>query len=223
LGPSMTLRHLAALAVLGVTGSSADAQQVWLSATAAQSSHHLLPDPSGPGAGVTWPLNDQLAARVGVFHFADRQTRTGSTCTGLVLDPAECVEERIDDRGAVGGVTLGVVATVVRRGRIALALVPSVSLVRVRAESRGEQTGRSLDASSPMAGVNGGVEVSVVPSARWPIAVRLGAHAGTLESSEEAIPDGYSPFARSIRLTRFEVGLSVWKPPAATAQSRKPR
>jgi hypothetical protein len=210
-------------AAMLAAGSVANAQQVWISASAAQSSHRLLPDPGGPAGGVTWPLNDRLAARVGLFHFVDRQTRVGSTCVGLILDPAECVQERIDDRSALGGVTLGLVATVVRWRRVSLTFVPAFSVALVRADSRGEQTGRSLEASNAMLGVSGGAEVSVVPSVRWPIALHVAAHTGTVEGSDQQIADGYTPFNDGIRLTRFEIGLSVWKPAAATAGSGKTR
>jgi hypothetical protein len=196
---------------------------VWIAAAAGRSNDDLLPNPSGPAIGATWPLNDRLATRVGLSHFADRQTRVGSTCVGLVLDPAECVEERIDSRSALTGVTLEFLATVARRGRLSLSLVPALSAVTVRADSRGAQSGRRLNASSGMIGVSGGAELSVVPSVRWPVALRLGAHAAALQGPEGSIVDGYSAFNDGISLTRFEIGLSVWKPPAATAGARKTR
>jgi hypothetical protein len=68
-----------------------------------------------------------------------------------------------------------------------------------------------------------GAELSVVPSPQLRIALRTGAHVGVVDGSSMAIPDGYSPFADRIRLTRVEIAASFCKLAAATAEARKPR
>lgn len=220
----MTFRCLAVAAALAAAPATASTQQVWISASAGRTSHRLLPGPRGPDAGVAWRLNEWLAARVGAYHLTDRQTRVGSTCSGLILDPAECVAESIDDRSALAGFTLGLAATVARRGRISLALIPSVSVGRVQSDSRGERTGRRLEGSSAVGGISGGAELSVVPSVRWPLALRVGAHTGVVRPPATGyVADGYSPFMDAIRVRRFEIGVSVWKPAPAAAGAKSAR
>ncbi|MFN2564026.1 MAG: hypothetical protein ABR499_03335 [Gemmatimonadaceae bacterium] len=207
------IRRIAAVALLlaGV-GPYADAQQLWLSAIDGQSSHPLVRNPRGPSAGVTWPFHHRYAIRAAYYFLDHRETRVGSTCVGLVLDPAECPAERVGDRSTLNEVVVGMVATMVRRGGFFVGVIPSASFVSVQAKSRGEQTGRTLEASELMLGFGVGVELTLVPQARWPIAFHVGAHTGMLAGRSEAIVDGYSPFTDGMRLTRLEVGISLWKP-----------
>jgi hypothetical protein len=205
------MRHIAALAMLLSAGSTVEAQEMWLAATVAQSNHRILGNPGGIAGGATFPLQPRFAFRVAYSLLDSDQTRVGSTCTGLVLDPAECAQEPIDDAATLQGVMFGLVGTVARRGRVALRMIPSASVVRVRAISRGLRTGRELTASSAMIGFGVGAELWMTPNTQWPLALHVGGHVGMVSGRDQAIVDGYSPFTDDIRLTRVDVGFSVWR------------
>jgi hypothetical protein len=217
---ALRLPLVVALGLLGAGASVTSAQQISLAATQGLSTHRLLGDPRGPSVGLTWPLDERVAARVGVHSLIHGQTRVGRACAGLI-EPGTCPEEQLDDRTTLTGVVVGLVATVLRRDRFAVAVVPAAALAGARTKSRGRQTGNTLDASTGMRGIGAGAEFAIIPHTRWPVAVRFGAHVGRLTSSEEPIVDGYSPFYEPIVLTRLEIGVSVWKPRASTVTTTR--
>ena len=90
-------------------------------------------DPRGPGGAVTWRLDERFAVRGGVHVPSSRQTRTGRACAGLV-EPGTCPEEELSNRTSVTGALVGLVATVLRRDAMALALVPTAAIDLARLE-----------------------------------------------------------------------------------------
>jgi hypothetical protein len=204
------MRHSIAVLILLGVGSIAGAQEVRLAATQAQTSHRLLGDPRGVVAGVAVPWGPALAVRITVNHLGYEQTRTGSTCTGLVRDPSACGVEPIEDATSMSGVTLGLVVTLARSRNVALALIPSAGAFLLRTESDGLQTGNQLSGASAMLAFAAGLELSVTPRPVWPVALHIGVHAGTMQPTDKvAVADGYSPFIDSIRINRAEVGFAV--------------
>jgi hypothetical protein len=207
------MRYAAVALVLLGTASVARAQdvEVRLALTQARTNHRLLGDPGGPVAGAALALSSVFALRVTVNHLAHDQTRTGRACAGLLPpDPAECPVESIQYETSMSGVALGLVATVARRGNLALAIVPSAGVFRGRSKAEGLQTGNQLSGTNSMIGFAAGVELSVVPHAPWPVALHVGVHAGRMLPGDDApTVDGYNPFIDSIRITRAEVGLAI--------------
>jgi len=222
----MTRRLLAAITILAAAGSIAnaqqfaDAEQLWISASQLRSSHHLIPSPHGLGAGLTFPIGQRFALRVGYHRLNDEHTRVGAVCGGFILDPSECVEERINDSGTLNGFVVSGVGTVARRGRVSFALLPSLSLVTARAVSRGQETGRWLSASNFMVGVGGGAELSILPRVGWPVAFHLGAQLAAVNNATPSGLDGWSPFDAGFRTARVELAASIWKPGRATETKR---
>ena len=211
------MRHAAVvLVVLLVTASAASAQELRLAGTLARTNHRLLGDPRGLAVGAAVPWRGALAWRVTANYLAHDQVRTGRACPGLIPPEPACPIESIEDASSVGGVALGLVATVAHRGNVALAVIPGVGVFRARAKSEGRQTGNRLSAASTMIGVAAGIELSVVPQASWPVTLHVGAHSGIMAGTEDAPVDGYAPFYGSIRVSRAEIGLALRIPRAGS-------
>jgi hypothetical protein len=204
------MRYEAAVLILIGTGSIASAQGISAAGTQAQTSHRLLGDPRGVVAGASLAWTPVFAWRVTYSHLGHDQTRAGRACAGLLPpDPALCPVESIEDAVTMRGVALGLAATVARRGNLALAVIPSAGVFRVRSMSEGHQTGNQLSAAKLMIGFGVGAELSIVPHPPWPVTLHVGTHAGIMAGPDEEVADGYTPFNDAIRVARVELGLTV--------------
>lgn len=196
------------LILLG-SGSLAEAQEAWLSATVGQSTHALFSRPAGIAGGITLPLRGALAFRVSYNLLDHTSSRFARACGGLIPPPPACPEEWIDDATALRGLSFGLVTEVSRRQKATLALIPMASVAGVRSTGRGRQTGNSIRASEPLLGFGGEAQVSYRPSPRWPVALHASAQLSWLGSVVDASSDGYAPFSEGLRLTRVDLGVSI--------------
>jgi hypothetical protein len=201
-----------AVAMLVGVARIAAAQEGWVAASAAQSSHELFSRPAGVTGGIVFPVRERIAFRITYSLLDDSSWRVGRACAGLIPPYRTCPEEPIDDVTSLRGVTFSLVTDVKRWGRIKIALVPTVSGVTIRSTGRGRQTGSSVSSSDAMIGVGGGAEITYRPSSTSPFSLHAGGHFSFLGRLGAAVVDGYTPF-QSLGLTRLDVGVSVGRRP----------
>ncbi len=186
----------------------AQAQEAWVSASAARATDERFSSPVGLAGGLTLPMRGRLAFRVTYGLLDDTSTRFGRACGGLLPPPPACPEEPLDVATTMRGVTLALVTDLWQRGKATVAFVPTASVVAIRAVSRGRQTGGRFTSSDPMLGFGAGGELAYRPNSAWPLSLHAGAHYSLLSALNDQGPDA-PQFTEQLHLVRLDLGLSV--------------
>ena len=106
--PLRLLLGATALALV-TAGTTLPAQEVRISTVQGRSGHNVAGDPRGVGATVGLPVGRRIVLRVGYERLRSSRHRTAGTCVGLV-DPADCLPERVRDQARLGGAALALSA-----------------------------------------------------------------------------------------------------------------
>ena len=196
---------------LVTAGTTLRAQEVRISTVQGWTGHNVVGDPRGVGATVGFPIGRRIVLRVGYERLRSSRHRTAETCFGL-RDPADCPPERVRDEGRLGGAAIALSATLVSSRHLTLSAVPRIGLFNANVTTRGLASGRTLSGAEPFVAADMGLAVSIAPSASSPLALHLGASAGTLSPRRELAQfvDGYTAFRGEFGLSRVEAGLT-WR------------
>lgn len=180
----------------------------------ALSAQRLLGNPlTGGSAMLNFPQgNGQLVYRLGIEQASGQAERIGEPCAGLVI-PGICSPERVHDdarvTSALGGATVRMLAT----PRVSVSVEGDLSVASVHADSRGLTSGYTVAATKTVWGPRFGVNLSWRPIATVPVAIGVGATAGTLAPiARDRSADTYAPFEKSFGVRTVHLGL-VWQAP----------
>ncbi|MEJ7759510.1 MAG: hypothetical protein WKF55_07930 [Gemmatimonadaceae bacterium] len=208
--PPRLLLGATALALVAV-GTTLRAQEVRFSTVQGWSGHDLVGDPRGVGATVGFPLGRLIVLRVGYERLRSSRHRTAETCFGL-RDPADCPPEPVREEARLGGAAIALSATLASGRHVALSVVPRLGLANANVTTRGLASGRTLSGDQLFVAADVGLAMAIAPSASSPLALHLGASAGTLSPRRELmqVVDGYTAFTGGFGLSRVEAGLT-WR------------
>jgi hypothetical protein len=180
----------------------------------ALSAHQLLGSPlTGGSATLNFPQgNGQLVYRLGVEQASGQAERVGVPCAGTI-QPGICSPERLHDdarlTSLVGGASVRMLAT----PRVTVSVEGDAAVASVHVDSRGLTSGYSIAASKTVWGPRLGVNLSWRPMATVPVAIGVGATAGTFAPiAHNQSPDTYAPFEGRFGVRTVHLGL-VWQAP----------
>ena len=204
-------RRISSLVLLAscIAAQVAQAQELRLGLGRAESDHELLGSPLSIAAGVGARANPWLGFRFGLQYGRDHFTSSGSTCAGLVPPDADCGPELRDDEARIMALALGLALTR-SFGRAEVSLVPALRRMHMSSQQEGTETGNVRGADKTAYGFGIGIEGQIHLSRTPAVALYLSASSASHPwSSDEIVPDGYTPFQDGARLSWIEVGLAV--------------
>jgi hypothetical protein len=189
-----------------------NAQSFALQGLAAHSTHSLVGNLLGGEVMFRVPLDrDLLSLQVGVAHLAGSSTRFETTCHGFIVQE-NCEPEPVagDARLTNGSFELGV--RLVGGPQAALRVLGGFRLAEVRASWQGQNTGRTFSGNRTWWGGEIGLEGSLAPWSRLPLALQVsGGVTRWAPFQLYHVADAYLPLDVSSTLATARVGL-VWRP-----------
>ena len=172
-------------------------------------SHEMMPRAHGPALQlVTGRADARLRWILGVERVNGSHDRVGVPCGGFVGPDADCTPTEIHDDARLTVGSFGPRVGILRRTRFDLAGFVLVRGGVVRSASR--WTAYDAWFESKVGGGDVGVCTSWQPFARVPIAATASLSTGKLVSLTPRAEDAWEPFARGLRFTRAQVGLT-WR------------
>ena len=88
--------------------------------------------------------------------------------------------------------------------------MPELRRLTVQSRQEGTRTGRMRNAEKVLYGIGIGLEAAWHVWRSPLVSIHLGVHTATHPwFREEIVADGYTPFERTVRLSRVETGISV--------------
>ena len=177
---------------------------------AAVDAHHSLMGNAltGVGAHIEWHPLAPLSWRLRFQAASGESERFGIPCGGFIL-PEECPVEPIRDDSRMAMTTFGIARRIGRPAALYAAVTADAGLAYVRANSRGQSSGRELNASKVM--LNGWIGLQgswLVP--RTPVALRVSADVGRVTANQMTkVVDGYEPFDDGFGVRRLSIGFLV--------------
>jgi hypothetical protein len=210
----MRERWLEALLVVAASGGASRlaAQSFALQGLAAHSTHSLVGNLLGGEAVFRIPLDrDLLSLQVGVTHLAGNSTRFETTCHGFIVQE-HCEPEPVagDAHLTNGSLELGV--RLVGGPQAALRVLSGFRLAEVHAVWQGQSTGRAFSGDRTWWGGEIGLEGSLAPWSRVPLALQVsGGVTRWAPFQLYHIADAYLPLDESSTLATVRLGI-VWRP-----------
>jgi len=211
------MRSVLCSVVLCSVSRFAAAQELRVAAATGNQHHPVLGHMRGMSVSVGLPMSKYSQLRVGFDALNGMQDRLGNACVGLHCVGSDTISEPMHDRSSLRGVMLGFSADVVRTTFVSASVVPSVHLVKVRADSHGATSQRSYRGDATLHGIQIDGEVQLHPPRIAWLSAYLGAGYGIVAAGDAKAYGEYSPFQRGWAFRRVALGATLHRvrPPPA--------
>jgi len=195
---------------LFVSSIDVSAQSLSVSAVAMSADHELLGDPLiGASVGIRFATHSgSKSLRLDVERLTGNAERFGVPCGGFIA-PDTCPQESVRDDARLSSATAGMGFRLFARRHAAVAVTADLGVARIVVKTRGLSTGKTLNADKNMWSGLIGAEGTWTPLMRVPLVLHFGAGVGGLMPLRpEQVADGYTPFNRTIALSRARLGIA---------------
>ncbi|HEX6053882.1 MAG TPA: hypothetical protein VFZ21_31645 [Gemmatimonadaceae bacterium] len=183
------------------------AQRLTGAAAWAESSHPLLDRLHGVAVSVGIPVTGRWSVLLSADYLHGAEMGSGIVCSD-VIDPDGCPVEAFREQYRLVTAGTGADALLVRGRYAEIAATSRITVGRASATKRGQTTHNRLEASKAQIGLSLGIELRLSPAPRIPVALVLGADAGS-QGPLTRVADGYTPFERWHTMRAVYAGGSV--------------
>ena len=214
----VALRVAVAGVLSAATPGRVDGQVVGgISAVALEANERLLGDPlTGASARLSLPLGrGRISTRIGGERVSGAARRTGAPCGDRFARhaPGLCATEPLRDDARLWSATAGVDVRVWDQRRAAVRIATDVRVAALAVDTHGLSSGRSVQSSSFLGGLDVGVEASWGPWPQHPLALEAGiavGRAAPLQFGSAMIATPRHYFVRDFTSARIQVG-AAWR------------